>query len=290
MQPYRRYRRMRTVVGLILCLAFVVQCHQVSRSSVVSTVPVDVEIVPTAVLITESMSSLERLAHEDPLAFFEFCLEQYNRNIHDYHVTFTKQELVGNKLTAEQVTEVRFKESPFCVDMVWTENAGRAGRVLYVEGDRVDKKGNKLALIKPSGILGGIGIKVWRAIHGRDAKREARRTIDQFGFKNTLNLIVLYSHKANAEGKLSLEFVGNGMIDGRPTYVFERRLPYTGQEEPYPDRLLVVHMDKEWLLPVGCFSYADDDGAELLGRYLLTRAEFNVGYAAADFDAKSIKF
>ena len=43
-------------------------------------------------------------------------------------------------------------------------------------------------------------------------------------------------------------------------------------------------------MPTGCFSYADDDGEELLGKYLLTKADFNVGYKDADFDAKAIKF
>lgn len=281
---------MRLLIGLVLCSALAVQCHQVSHSPAVGASLINVEIVPTAAIITESMTAPERLARRDPLAFFEFCLEEYQRNIRDYRVTFTKRELVRNKLTPEQVTRVRFRESPYSVDMLWTQNAGRAGRVLYIEGARVDKHGNELALIKPAGILGGIGIKVWRAIHGGDAEREARRTIDQFGFKNSLGLIIKYCVKAQAEGKLGLAFVGDGSINGRPTYVFERRLPYTGEEEPYPDRLLVVHIDKEWLLPTGCFSYADDDGENLLGRYLLTEAEFNIGLEDADFDAKTIKF
>ena len=287
---HQRRRQMRIAIGLVLCSSFAVQCRQDSRLPAVGTVPVSVEIVPAAAVITGSLSGPERLARKDPLAFFRFCLEEYQRNVRDYNVTFTKQELVRSKLTAEQVTEVRFRDRPYSVDMTWTRNAGRAGRVLYVEGRRVDKEGNELALCKPAGILGGIGIKVWRNIHGRDAEREARRTIDQFGFENTLDLIIKYSEKAAAEGELELQFVGDGTIDSRPTYVFERRLPYTGEEKPYPDRLLVIHVDKEWLLPTGCFSYADDGGEQLLGRYLLTNAEFNIGYNDTDFDAKTIRF
>ncbi|MCP4589676.1 MAG: DUF1571 domain-containing protein [bacterium] len=282
-------RRAPALVGLVLCAALVMQCHQVSRSTALS-LPVSVEIVPTAVVITESMSEPERLARDDALAFFKYCAEQYERDVRDYRVTFTKQEVVRGKLSKEQVTDVRFRELPYSVDMTWTQNAARAGRVLYVAGRRVDDDGAELALIKPSGILGGLGIKVWRAIHGREASREARRAIDQFGFRNTLGLILEYSEKAQAEGVLDLEFVGKGSIDGRSTFVFERRLPYNGDETVYPDRLLVVHVDQEWLLPTGCFSYADDDGAELLGRYLLTSAEFNLGYGDADFDAEQINF
>ncbi len=290
MPPCSHHGRLRWVVGLVLCSALAVQCHQTMRYPAVKTAPISVEIVPTAAVITESMSEPERLARRDPLTFFKFCLAQYDRNVRDYRVTFTKQEMVGEKLSPEQVTEVRFREAPFSVDMVWMQNPGRADRVLYVKGSRLDKAGRELALVRPAGLLGGIGLKVWREIHGGDAQREARRTVDQFGFKNTLELIIKYSEQAAAEGKLELEFVGNGEIDGRATYVFERRLPYAGEEAVYPDRLLVIHVDKEWLLPTGCFSYADDDGADLLGRYLLTEAEFNVGYGDADFDANTIKF
>jgi hypothetical protein len=282
--------RARLAVGLVLCSALAVQCHQVSSRPVLQASTVNVEIVPTAAVITATMNEAERLARRDPLAFFKYCLDSYQRNIRDYRVTFIKQEIVGEKLAPEQVTEVRFKDTPLSVDMVWTQNPGRADRVLYVRGAKVDKAGNEMALVRPAGILGGIGIKVWREIHGPDAQREARRTIDQFGFKHTLELIIKFSEMAAAEGKLELTFIGDGTIDGRPTYVFERRLPYTGQEQPYPDRLLVVHIDKEWLLPTGCFSYADDGAENLLGRYVLTQAQFNVGYSDADFDASTIKF
>ena len=72
----------------------------------------------------------------------------------------------------------------------------------------------------------------------------------------------------------------------RPTYVFERRLPYTGDHGLYPDRLLVVHLDQECLLPTCCIAYADEAGTKLLGRYVITDVKFNVGLTDSDFARK----
>ena len=65
--------------------------------------------------------------------------------------------------------------------------------------------------------------------------------------------------------------------------MIERRLPYTGEDGPYPDRLLAVFIDSEWLVPTGCFAYADDAKQDLLGSYVLTDVEFNTGLSDEDF-------
>jgi len=69
--------------------------------------------------------------------------------------------------------------------------------------------------------------------------------------------------------------------------VIERILPYTGEEGEYPDRLLVVHIDKQWLVPTACICYADLDRTELLGKYVYTDVQLNVGLTDADFDRKA---
>jgi hypothetical protein len=65
--------------------------------------------------------------------------------------------------------------------------------------------------------------------------------------------------------------------------VFERRLPYGDAAGVYPDRLLVIYVDREWLVPTGCFAYADDAGEKPLGTYVTTEVKFNVGLTDADF-------
>ena len=65
--------------------------------------------------------------------------------------------------------------------------------------------------------------------------------------------------------------------------MIERRSAYTGDEGAYPDHLLIVHLDKENLLPMCCASYADEARTKLLGRYVFTDVKFNVGLTEGDF-------
>ncbi|UCG17768.1 MAG: DUF1571 domain-containing protein [Phycisphaerales bacterium] len=249
---------------------------------------INIEVVSPATAARAPEDEWEQLARRDPLTFLKRCRDHYDEHYRDYRCTFVKQERVGDKLTPEEWSDVRFREEPYSVDMTWTHNAGLAGRALYVEG-RWTEGDKEMAWVRPAGVLvKWMKLKQW--IHGKLAGRASRRTIDQFGFRNSLDLIIHYSEKARREGKLELVYIGLGQIEDRPAYVFERWLPYTGQEEPYPDRLLQVYIDREWLVPICCLSYADDDANELLGKYVLKDVEMNPGYTDADFDPEAIGF
>ncbi len=233
-----------------------------------------------------SEDELAKMAEADPLGFLRFCRADYlRRDTKDYTCRFNKRENVGGRLHAKETIRVRCREKPFSVDMVWVKNASAAERAMYVEGAWKDKKGNSLAWVKPKGaILQLIVPKIKQPIHGKRARKAARRSIDQFGFRNTLDLLIRYAERAYANGELELNMVGEGMIDGRPTWVFERFLPYSETRKTYPDALLRYHIDREWLVPVACYAYADRAGKKLLGSYEFGDVRFNVGLTNRDFD------
>jgi hypothetical protein len=240
-------------------------------------------------VVTDVTSDDEELARSDPLAFLYRCREHYLASYRDYACTFTKQERIGSKVSAEQETFVRFREQPFSVNMRFVRNPGDAAHVTYIAGRWPDKEGREQAWCEPAGAIARLFVKkILQPIHGRRAGKASRRAIDQFGFHSTLGLIIKYSERAAARGQLDLRYAGLGSVDRRPTYVFERRLPYTGQEEPFPDRLLVFHIDREWLVPTACYSFADDAGDDLLGKYLLTGVTFNRGFTDAQFAQESL--
>ena len=277
-------RTRRAIVGLLLTASLGVQCHQLSRRAPQQSDPISVERVYAAAVVTSVINENEELARSDPLAFLHHCRQNYLRKYHDYACTFTKQERIGSNITAEQETLVKYREDPYSVNMRFVRNRGDAAHVLYIAGRWQDEQGRDQAWCEPAGAIARLFVKkILQPIRGKRAGKASRRTIDQFGFRNTLDLIIKYSERAAAAGTLDLRYVGLGTVDGRPTYVFERRLPYTGQEVPYPDRLLVFHIDRQWLLPTACYSYADDIGDELLGKYLLTDVSFNQGFTDADF-------
>jgi len=282
-------RNRRIVVGLLLCAAVGFQCQDARpRASYGGGDQISIEVLSSAALASASLDDMENFARRDPLGFLKECRDHYNTTIRDYRCTFVKQERIGDRLTPEEWTDVRFRENPYSVDMKWVRNPGLAARALYVQGKW--KNGDEeLAWVRPSGALVS-WMKLQQPINGALAKKSARRTIDQFGFRNSLDLIIHFSEKAKQAGSLELDYVGRGQVEGRPTFVFDRRLPYTGEDEPYPDRLLRIHIDREWLVPTCCLSYADDDANELLGKYVLKDVDMNPGYGDSDFDPDTIGF
>jgi len=285
-------RRVRWVVGVLLAAGFLIECQRLTAEK-----PPGAEARPPAAGANVAYATVQPpagaidlaggLAKRDPVAFLRSSLERYNRSVHDYTCTFTKQELVNGRLTPEQVMHVKVREKPFSVNMLWVKNADKARRAIYVEGKWTGANGEKLAVVEPAGAIAQLLVDdVMRPIDGPDARKAARRQIDQFGFANSLKLILRYCELAARRNELNIRYVGEGTHNGRPTYVLERWLPYVEEGGEYPDRVLVVHMDKEHLLPTCCISYADDAKTKLLGRYELTDVRFNVGLTDADFSRK----
>ncbi|MEE9296718.1 MAG: DUF1571 domain-containing protein [Phycisphaerae bacterium] len=296
------------------------QCHQVTLPVIAggSAVSAAVEVAPavepgggpsttTAATVSMSMSSsrtgeiapqqyqpgdIAHLAQNDPQAFVRYCRDEYVRGgVRDYTCSFTKQEFINKRLGKIEEVAVRFREEPFSVYMNWVHNASAAMQALYVKNAWVDSKGRQLAWFKPSGALIRLFVpKIKQPINGVGAKKGSRRTLDQFGFRGTLDLIIKYNERGRRNNDLELHYVGESSIGGRMTWVFERFLPFTGQDEPYPDALLRYHIDQEWLVPTACYSYADSDGEQLLGSYVITDVDFNVGLNDNDFDPRRLGF
>jgi hypothetical protein len=111
----------------------------------------------------------EESAKNDALEFLRTCLQHYLANVRDYRCKFHMRERSGAGLAQVQVLSIKFRESPYSVDMTWLENPAGARRISYVEGRWV-KEGRQLALVEPSG-LGSIvlpgGLKL--DIHGKES-------------------------------------------------------------------------------------------------------------------------
>ena len=288
----RRNRRIRVLVGLILLGGFLIQCQQAisEKSDATFSAAVKGQAKPgprvaLAALASGkpmALESIEEQAARDPITFLEAALEKYDRTVRDYTCTFTKQELVGGRLTKEQVIEAMFREKPFSVRFKWTRNADKCDRVLYVT-DRWVEDGRQMAVVEPGPIARLFVSHVMRPIHGKDARKSSRRTIDQFGLRNALTLTLKYCRAAEKQGSLHFSYQGKSEVNQRETLVFERRLPYAGEDGFWPDRVLVVHIDKELLLPTLCLCYADDEKKVLLGKYMNTDIKLNANLADSVF-------
>lgn len=244
------------------------------------------DAVQLAVREVAGAAGLAAVAAQDPMALVRLGREWYDREVREYRCVLVKQERLGDKLTELQEIELRFREQPFAVYMLWRVNADEARRALYMHGrEFVDKKGRHLARVEPNGAIARLFVKdIYLPIDGPEAKRVSRRAIDEAGFRATFELLESYNAIAAEQGVLDLRYAGTGVIDGRPTFVIVRDLPYSGPRGPYPDARMVLHLDQEWLLPVAVYSYADHQERELLGRYEFTNVDLNPSFDADDFE------
>jgi len=230
---------------------------------------------------------LAALAEHDPMALVRLGRDYYETNVREYRCLLTKQERLGDKLTPVQEIELRFREAPRSVYMIWKANPDQARRALFLrdDGAYLDGHGQRLARVEPAGVIARLFVKdLFLPIHGPDARKASRRTIDEAGFRATFDLLEAYNTAAAESGVLDLRYSGTGTVDGRPTYVLVRDLPYDGPGGPYPDARMVLHLDQEWLIPVAISSYADHHEKELLGSYVFTKVELNPDFAADAFE------
>jgi hypothetical protein len=236
---------------------------------------------------TPALNGLAVLAKTDPWALARLGHERYQRQIRDYTCVFLKQERIGGKLSDVQEIEVRFREQPKAVYMLWRRNADQAKRALFQDTPEfVNKRGEKVARVEPAGALIRLVVSdVLMPIHGKRAGQSSRRSIDEFGFRSTFELLDRYNQLGADRGVLDLRYEGEGEIDGRPTFKIVRYLPYDGPDGIWPDAKMVMHIDQEWLLPTAVYSYADRAGTELLGSYVHTKVKLNPG-----LEAKAFKF
>jgi hypothetical protein len=279
----------RVVFGLALLGIFFVELRQ-SSPLAGTLLPAPPIVYARATTVDpweeETFESLIRL---DPLRALEAAREDFNRTRRDYTCTFIKQELLPSGISEEQMIRVKFRAEPFSVLMHWIRNADKAERVLYVKGRwRNEQSGSpeesELAVCQPGPIARVFVRSIKQPIHGRLARTTSRRFIDEFGLLSTFDLLIKYCQTAKQNGELALEYVGESEIDGRPTWMLERRLPYTGPKGFYPDRVAVIHIDQAWRVPVSVRCYSDDAGQALLGHYEYRDLDFNALLTESDFD------
>jgi hypothetical protein len=229
---------------------------------------------------------VESMARGEPLRLLKLAMELCEERVSDYRCTLYKQERVNGKLGQRQVIEVRYREQPLSVFMIWRENPDRVSRALFIDSpEYVNGKGEKVARVEPAGLIARALVRETTCpIRGADARAASRRFMDEFGFEATLEMVVRYSDQAERNGELRLIYEGEGRVDGRPTYVLKRLLPYSGPTGRYPDAKLVVHLDQEWLLPTAVYSYGDEAGRELLGAYEFGDVNLAPQFSARDFD------
>jgi len=221
----------------------------------------------------------------DPIELLQRARQRCAQEVRGYTCVFLRQERMAGRLTAPQAIKVLYREDPQSVYMTWIRNVGRVRRALYVKGRLVNENGEENALVEPAGVIARLFVsKLEVPIHGAEARKSGRFTIDEFGFRVVLDRLLRDNKQLTTLGCVEWTYEGQGWIDGRPTHVLVRHLPYAGPDGKLPDARLVVHLDQEWLWPAGIYSFADEQERVLLGSYVTTRVDLNPELTDADFE------
>ena len=225
------------------------------------------------------------LAQRDPLEFVRRAHERFQRDVRTYQATFTKQERLKGALGAVQEIDFRYRAEPTTIYMQWQKNADACKRALFINlPEYINEDGQKMVRVEPNGLARLIVADIMMPSDGPEAKKASRHSIEYAGFDAYFRMFTRYGELARSNGDLDLSCVGLGQVDGRDTIVLARQLPYTGPKGAYPDARLVTHFDRELLVPVAIYSYADRDEQQLLGKYIYTNVELNPPFGDDAFE------
>ena len=285
---FRTNRGIRVFVGLILVallLVHVTDLTATDEKAVVKVVRVDEQDIETKDVV--EFQKLLNWAKTDHVKLLDYAQKKVEKNplLASYKCTFVKQERMRGKMGKEQQMAVKFREAPFSVAMDWKKNPGKGNAILYIEGKYKHKKtGKSQMVVRPtSGFLRKlVGGSVLREPDGKDAMRETLRPCTMFGFKNSLeNLLVVY-RDARKRKEGSETFDGFCDVNGRKCFRIIRTLP---KHDRYPAKKTVVCLDVETLAPLSIVGYGWDD--KISSNYEYRDLDMNVSLSDEHFTPKA---
>ena len=220
--------------------------------------------------------------------------EKFLAGIDCYTATLSKQEMVGNELLDEHVMQLKCRQKPFSVYLVWT--TGDTGReVIFVEGENDGK------MIAHDG-----GWKARLPAFNLDpncrlAMRDSRYPVTSAGFAalTTLMLDVHREDLAKNVGLASCRAEENQTFGGRPCTVFTTE--YSSQASSPTYRKSITYIDNEWSLPVHSMHFewpaagqnsdkANLDDSTLIESYSFTNVDLACQLSDRDFDRSNSEY
>jgi len=234
-----------------------------------------------ALILTACLATTARATGEDGSQLITMLeqMEASYAKLNDYTATFQKQERVGEKLNDREQIFVKFAK-PFKVYMKWLETAPK--EALYVNGEY----GGKVLAHCP----GLLGLWTWTFYPTDKRLMDGNRhPITEIGFEFIIKMMRQNIPLAIKHGEIQLLSIRDENFDGKPSTRVEAKFtPKDGRK--YYTSHIILHVDKEHLMPIGVTCY--DDKGNLEEQYGYKDLKVNVGLTALDFSKanKSYKF
>ena len=218
-----------------------------------------------------SEAKLVEQAHRDPLGLLSDALSRYDKSIRDYEGLFACQEDFQGELQKLTVSRFRFRQSPFSVAMHVTEGAGRADKMLYVEGQYDGK-----LLVHPTGLLGKVVPCAALDPDGPEVSKNSSRSIKDFGLRNMLTGALKRFMEAEQQGRLQMEYLGVSELGGHRVLVL-RGTDHMGD--------VLIDLDVEHLVPLRIRKH--DPSGRPTGLFWFKELRLNRGLANSAFSKES---
>ncbi|MCK5114408.1 MAG: DUF1571 domain-containing protein [Phycisphaerae bacterium] len=224
---------------------------------------------------------LVKLAKTNHLKLIKKSLHTYDsKPVRDYTCTFYEHERINGQLQPEQLTKVKFLQTPFSVAMKWIKNPPAANAVVYVAGKYKNSKGVAQMVVRPASGLGRFftGGSVLRLPDCPEAMQHSRQPVTEFGFKNNLNTMLAAYQAGLKQNRVQQEYAGAALVGKQKCVI----LIGTMKDLPkHPPAKLVTFFNVKTLLPVRFIGY-DADG-KFLFDYRYTDIKLNTGLKQDDF-------
>lgn len=265
----------------LLCLPLCLLCTSDSSSLAGPSAAIFRDVADSGNALP-SAAEMERLAKNDPIAFLKECIRRYDREVHGFTATMSKQERIDGQLQRRETIAVDFRENPFSVLMRWKENARQAAAVLYVKGENRDQ-----LLVKPAGFRSLAGI-VARSPNGEDAKKGGRYPLTEFGIKIATQRTLASWEKAKKAGALHVEFLGEERIKeagNRPCWILKRTRYAATEDDGITNS--TFFFDKDSWLQVGTLLKGEEN--KLIGEYFFRDIKINPDFPRDAFSRNALK-
>ena len=230
-------------------------------------------------------AAMVRLAQTDPIAFLEWCIIRYDREVTGYRTNFRKQERIEGKLRPSEEIMVDFTEKPFSVLFHYAK-PDEAKRVLYIKPDNEKDRGK--LVVQTAGAASAFLSIVTLDPDGAKARQSSRYVMPEFGIKIGSQRTLAPWVAAKKDGSLHIEFLGEKKIKelgDRPCWVLKRTRYRNSEEEGIGE--LTVYIDKETWLQTG--SVLKSKTGEFMAEYFFRDVELNPKFDEDTFTRKSLQ-
>ncbi len=210
----------------------------------------------------------------EPLQMIYQCRDAY-APVQDFTAVMRRRERIAGEMQPEETIAVKLRNKPFSVYFKWIAEPHRTREAIYAENLND-------SYIVAHEVVGFVNW-AWR-VHPDSliVRKYSSRSIRDAGIGNAIKSLLHVCESAQTAGDLRLFYVGQDTFDKRPTDVLMRLLP---QKPGYPYHLVVLHIDRQYKLPVKFVSLNWD--YEMETAYSYSDLKINVGLTDEDFNYKS---